>query len=132
MNLHNYDTGRVIRPATGAEFAASKAAEMQPNGIGYIRVDGVGCYVMPPTLEPGTNACHPWGQLRMTRSMRPVPRVLAEQRERDGHTSLPDQTPIVGDFVRYIHRTLMVEVSPMCAMGGVLCGANIGYETYGS
>ena len=105
---------------------------MRPDGIGYIRVDGVGCYVMPPTLEMGANACHPWADLRITRSMRPVPRVLAEQRESDGYTSLPDQTPIVGDFVRYINRTLMVEVSPMSAMGGVLCGANIGYETYSS
>ncbi len=44
-NLHNLKTGEIIREATDAELAESRAAADRDGGVGAIVVDGVTCYV---------------------------------------------------------------------------------------
>ena len=45
MNLVNYNTTAILRPATLAEYKASLDAATRDGGAGVIEVDGVSCYV---------------------------------------------------------------------------------------
>ena len=46
MDLHNYETGEFIRPATTDELRLSIDASTRDGGAGVITVDGVRCYVI--------------------------------------------------------------------------------------
>lgn len=46
MDLHNYETGEYIRPATTEELRESIDAATRDGGAGVIGVDGVRCYVI--------------------------------------------------------------------------------------
>lgn len=45
VNLRNYETNEIIRPATRADYRLSYAASKVDGGAGVITVDGVRCYV---------------------------------------------------------------------------------------
>jgi hypothetical protein len=69
-----------------------------------------------------------WSTLRLTHSARPA--VFRE--ETPLKNEMPEQTPVVGDQIRYLHATTGMEVSPMSAFGYLSCGIRINYETYES
>ena len=46
-DLHDYQSGMYIRPATLAQAEASAAAVLVDGGHGIILVDGISCYVQP-------------------------------------------------------------------------------------
>lgn len=46
MDLHNYETGDYIRPATEDEAKASERASHLDGGAGVILVDGTASYVV--------------------------------------------------------------------------------------
>ncbi len=56
-----------------------------------------------------------WDEMKLTRERRPLQEGAATAARERGDSSLPEQTPVVGDHVRYIVRE--VEVSPMSALG---------------
>jgi hypothetical protein len=46
-DLHDYQSGMYVRPATKAQADASSAAAMVDGGHGIIQVNGISCYVQP-------------------------------------------------------------------------------------
>lgn len=46
MELYNYETGELVRPATIDELRQSIAAAATDGGAGVITVDGVRCYAL--------------------------------------------------------------------------------------
>jgi hypothetical protein len=69
-----------------------------------------------------------WSTLRQTHPRRSVPVSACWS---DDRTHLPEQTPVVGDQIRYVDPSTENEVSPLSALGYVRCGIRIEYETYG-